>query len=246
MRDGALRRALGGPRGFVAVGVLTLLVVAVVLVAVGTRADGPAGIISSAPCDVGGENAEWSEPKGQRAVILGCGETPQGKRFTVALVRNDQLVRKNESPVECLLSDFSSDGTHFIDCHRARPPRRGTLAAPEKSNLGMSVKGQAPAMEDGYEGTTSPQVTSVGVSFRHRGRFHRLRAGYIRPPADLLKRLGIPEPFGFYAARVPRGATGVRLTAVDAAGIALGALAYRPNACNTDSGFEPSACDGRP
>jgi hypothetical protein len=188
---------------------------------------------SQADCDVGGEPTQPYEDHppegflryGTRPVVIGCAALPTGRRFELV---GYQLGRGERTELCIDHYDFETGVTWGCGSNMVRGG--GAIDATSKEH----TRGQVPVVAGTVTGSVSRVVVRSEVDRalrRHASALVRVR------DAELLRAIGVREPFGRYLAEVPAGARGATAEARGARGRTLG-LAFFP-------GFRGPVGEGR-
>lgn len=172
-------------------------------------------------CEVGAERTSARVPRGERAIVLGCGRTQRGTAL--------QLYSFRDAGGPCLNITGLLGGTRA--CGRAPservPPGREAIGG------GAIVRRSAAAPLELY-GETAPNVRRVILRYQlPGGRPGHKPATLIRvTDRDALRAAGIRRPFGYFVGAVPPRARHVSAVALGSSRAVLGRLGFDRHARN--------------
>jgi hypothetical protein len=199
----------------------------------------PGGLAAQVACDVGGAPTQPYKDRppegflryGTRPTVIGCAALPSGRRFELV---GYQLGRGERMSLCIDHYDFQAQVTW--GCGSNVVHGGGAIDATAKD----VNPGQLPVVA----GTLARSVARVVVRTEVDGRLRRHAAALVSVrDRDLLRAIGVRDPFGRYIAEVPPAARAASAEALGARGRTLG-LAFFP-------GFrgpvgEGRACYGKP
>jgi hypothetical protein len=177
-------------------------------------ATGCVGLAALGLAACGGDSRGDSQPAERTSVTLAAVKLDDGRRVS--------LRSRRDAAGPCLR--IVGIDKHARGCGRAPSTREPPVKAPIVAEA-VAQAGRRAQLE--VYGATAADVTRVVVSYRVAGSRKRQAANLlVADDEQALAGAGIDEPFGYFFAELPRGASRIRATARDADGSELGPAGY--------------------